>query len=250
MPRYLYLFISLILARSSLGKEARDPTQISLALDPRVIQNASFHNGHPTGNQTASLTSRDNFINFCISRHSFGAALMNGNQSHHNYSCNSIPMGMIVAPEQMPSCKFKHPHNLSKLKAHKTFHIIIEIKKMVTGHFVNPNESYFAAPQQLSRKNKQVIGHAHVVIQEIRNLKCTSVPDPRKFAFFKGIDGPVSQDGTSSVEVPGGLPPGTYRLASMLTAANHQPVLAGIAQRGIFDDDELSKNKVCCCQPA
>ncbi|PLW19864.1 hypothetical protein PCANC_09243 [Puccinia coronata f. sp. avenae] len=237
MARYLYLCIALIFARCVLGSAvARNTTKRSLQLDPRALQNASFHNGHPTGNESASLTSHNNFVNFCISRHSMGATLMNGNQSPHNYSCNSIPMGMIVAPDQMPSCKFRHPHNLSKLKASETFKIILEIKKMVTGRFVNANESYFFAPQQLSKRTKEVIGHAHVVIQAIPDLKSTSPLDPREFVFFKGIDNPVSEDGTSTVEVPGGLPVGAYRLASILTAANHQPVLAGVARRGTFDD--------------
>ncbi|OAV96672.1 hypothetical protein, variant [Puccinia triticina 1-1 BBBD Race 1] len=233
----LLLCLFALLAQTGLGQTvARNSTHRPHKLNPRVIQNASFSNGHPTGNQSASLTSRNNFINFCISRHALGAQLMNGTQSTHNYSCNSIPMGMIVAPDQMPSCKFKHPHNLSKLKANKSFDIVLEIKKMVTGHFVNPNTSYYAAPQQLSNKTKEVIGHAHVVIQRIPSLKSTSVPDPRKFVFFKGIDSHVSKNGTSTVEVTNGLPVGTYRLGSILTAANHQPVLAGVAQRGLFDD--------------
>ncbi|KAH9445615.1 hypothetical protein MJO28_012548 [Puccinia striiformis f. sp. tritici] len=233
----LYLIITAFLVEGSLGKALPpNSTQRALKLNPRVLQNASFTNGNPIGNQSASLTSHDNFINFCISRHALGAKLMNGAQSTDNYSCNSIPMGMIVAPEHMPSCKFKHPHNLSKLKANKEFKIILKIKKMVTGNFVNPNNSYFAAPQQLSTKTKEVIGHAHVVIQSIPSLNSTAVLDPRKFVFFKGIDNHVAKDGTSTVEVTGGLPVGAYRLGSMLTAANHQPVLAGIAQRGLFDD--------------
>jgi hypothetical protein len=127
MARYLYLCIALIFARCVLGSAvARNTTKRSLKLDPRALQNASFHNGHPTGNESASLTSHNNFVsiiwgaedlscrctarltlsnkptpspliqvNFCISRHSMGATLMNGNQSPHNYSCNSIPMGMV-----------------------------------------------------------------------------------------------------------------------------------------------------------
>ncbi|EFP83190.1 hypothetical protein PGT21_007394 [Puccinia graminis f. sp. tritici] len=237
MRLYLHLFLAAILAQSCLGETVtRNQTHRLLHLDSRAIQNASFHTGNPTGNQSASLTSHNNFINFCISKHALGARLMNGTQSRNNYSCNSIPMGMIVAPEQMPSCKFKHPHNLSKLKANKQFNIILEIKKMVTGNFVNPNASYFAAPQRLSSETKEIIGHAHVVIQSIPSLKSTAVLDPRKFVFFKGIDNPVSKDGTSTVVVTRGLPAGTYRLGSILTAANHQPVLAGVAQRGLFDD--------------
>ncbi|KAJ3009572.1 hypothetical protein NUW54_g2739 [Trametes sanguinea] len=55
------------------------------------------------------------------------------------------------------------------------------------------------------------------------------------FAFFKGLNDPA-KNGILSVEVAGGLPKGTYRLASINTAANHQPALVAIAQHGALDD--------------
>ena len=39
-----------------------------------------------------------------------------------------------------------------------------------------------------------------------------------------------------TADVTNGLNPGTYRLCSINTAANHQPVLVPVAQHGSMDD--------------
>jgi hypothetical protein len=129
--------------------------------------------------------------------------------------------------------------------------LIISLKVLITTRtFSELLLSYFSAPQQLSKRTKEVIGHAHVVIQAIPDLKSTSPLDPREFVFFKGtsaqrivcyrmipnadgiyclfntprydhflgIDNPVSEDGTSTVEVPGGLPVGAYRYVALNSA--------------------------------
>ncbi|KAG0149808.1 hypothetical protein CROQUDRAFT_131010 [Cronartium quercuum f. sp. fusiforme G11] len=210
--------------------------QNSTTLHRLARQSGSAQNGSPTGNLSASLTSPNNFINFCISKEALGARLMNGSQAKDNYTCNGIPMGMIPAPNRMPTCKFKHPVNFSKLKANTTFDVILTIHNMITGVFTNPENTYLSAPQHLDPNTKKVIGHAHIVIQNISAINTTKTLNPHTFSFFKGINSPVGNDHTSTVEVTGGLPAGAYRLSSMLSAANHQPVLSGIAQRGSFDD--------------
>ncbi|EGG09545.1 uncharacterized protein MELLADRAFT_95948 [Melampsora larici-populina 98AG31] len=233
-----FIQVALTASNSSRNSTVCKPksSQNSTTLHRSARQSASAQDGSPTGNMTGSLTSSNNFINFCVSKEALGAKLMNGSQSAHNYSCNGIPMGMIPAPDQFPSCKFVHPINFSNLKANTTFNIILKIKNMVTGKFTNPTNTYFSAPQQISPKSKQVIGHAHVVIQKISTLNSTKTVNPTKFSFFKGIDTSVGKDNTSFVEVTNGLPVGSYRLSSMLSAANHQPILSGVAQRGTFDD--------------
>ncbi|EEB91762.1 hypothetical protein MPER_09828, partial [Moniliophthora perniciosa FA553] len=45
-----------------------------------------------------------------------------------------------------------------------------------------------------------------------------------------------AKDGVLSAEVTKGLPEGFYRLASINTAANHQPVVVPVAQHGTLDD--------------
>lgn len=46
----------------------------------------------------------------------------------------------------------------------------------------------------------------------------------------------VAQNGVLTADVTAGLPAGTYRLASINTAANHQPALVAVAQHGALDD--------------
>jgi hypothetical protein len=55
------------------------------------------------------------------------------------------------------------------------------------------------------------------------------------FAFFKGLNG-KAENGILTADVTKGLPAGFYRLGSINTAANHQPVIVPIAQHGGLDD--------------
>jgi uncharacterized protein YodC (DUF2158 family) len=81
-----------------------------------------------------------------------------------------------------------------------------------------------------------VIDHNHFVIQAIDSLMSTKVLDPKVFLFFQGVNTPACPDSTLSIQVKGGLPSGTYRLASINTAENHQPCLVAVAQHGSLDD--------------
>lgn len=105
---------------------------------------------------------------------------------------------------------------------------------MQTGAFTDANTAYFAAPQQLNG-NGQIIGHNHVVIEEIGSLDSTQPTDPTVFAFFKGLNG-VAKNGQLTADVTSGLPAGVYRLSSITTAANHQGAIVPVAQRGSVDD--------------
>ncbi|TCD60821.1 hypothetical protein EIP91_009490 [Steccherinum ochraceum] len=113
------------------------------------------------------------------------------------------------------------------------------ISHLETGFFVNANENYFSAPQQVNSAG-DVQGHSHVVIEQISSLTQTTATDPTKFAFFKGLND-KAQNGVLSADVTSGLPAGVYRLSSINTAANHQPVLGPIAQHGSFDDQIYSR---------
>lgn len=65
-PRHRFLFIImhsiLIFFISSLLVLGQEESQISQSLDPSARQLASASSGEPTGNQTASLTSTNNFV--------------------------------------------------------------------------------------------------------------------------------------------------------------------------------------------
>ena len=151
--------------------------------------------------------------------------------SHYNFRA---PMGAIASTNNMPSAKFQSPKNLDTLKANETFTIKLAVKNLATGNFVNADSNYFSAPQQVDGSGN-IIGHSHAVIQNINSLSDTTVPDPTDFAFFKGLND-SAVNGILSVNVTGGLGVGTYRMATINSAANHQPALVAVAQHGSLDD--------------
>ncbi|KAL0954676.1 hypothetical protein HGRIS_003625 [Hohenbuehelia grisea] len=207
--------------------------QTSRTLDPRVIAQGFANNGQdqPTAGQVASLTSTNNFINFCLTAPNL--PITNGRQVQTG-SCNPAPIGMIPAVQRMPSSKFTFPRNLATLRANSAFTISMAVRNLETGNFVNAQQNYFSAPQQLNNQGT-IRGHSHVVIERITSLEQTTPTDPRVFEFFKGLNGRAN-NGVLTADVPRGLPVGTYRLASINSAANHQPVIVPIAQHGSLDD--------------
>ncbi|PSS30873.1 hypothetical protein PHLCEN_2v2600 [Hermanssonia centrifuga] len=207
--------------------------QSALTLDPSVLATGFSNNGQdvPAAGQVASLTSSNNFINFCATVPNL--PITNGLQVKTG-SCNPAPMGIIAATTNMPSSKFVFPANMGTVKANTAFTIQMAINNLETGNFVNANENYFAAPQQVNSAGN-VAGHSHVVIEAIDAIDSTTTTDPTKFAFFKGLND-AAQGGILSADVSDGLPAGVYRLASINTAANHQPVLVAVAQHGSLDD--------------
>jgi hypothetical protein len=209
-----------------------DP-QSSLTLDPGVVSTGFENNGQdvPTAGQVASLTSSNNFINFCLTVSNL--PLTNGKQITTG-SCNTAPMGVIAASSNMPSSKFTNPKNGDTIPANAAFTISMAVRNFQPGFFVNAQENYFSAPQQVNAQG-QIIGHSHVVVEQITALDQITPTDPTKFAFFKGLNAPA-QNGVLTADVTNGLPAGTYKLSSINTAANHQPCLVGIAQHGSLDD--------------
>jgi hypothetical protein len=143
-------------------------------------------------------------------------------------------MGAIPSTANMPSAKFVNPTNLQNIAENTAFTVQMAISKLTTGNFVNADENYFSAPQQLDG-NGQIKGHSHVVIEQVSDLRQATPTNPNVFAFFKGLNAAAS-GGILTANVTSGLPAGTYRLASINTSANHAPVLVPIAQHGTLDD--------------
>ena len=143
-------------------------------------------------------------------------------------------MGIIPSSDNMPSAKFIFPKNFGTIKANQTFTIEMAINNMQTGFFVNADQNYFAAPQQVNGQG-QIQGHSHVVIEELSSLGQTTPTNPKNFVFFKGLNS-AAANGILSASVSNGLGVGSYKLSSINTAANHQPVLVPIAQHGSLDD--------------
>ncbi|KAG6814418.1 hypothetical protein H0H92_007421 [Tricholoma furcatifolium] len=217
---------------AAASANSTDP-QTSLTLDPAVIASGFDNNGQdvPTAGQVASLTSTNNFINFCLTVPDL--PLTNGQQITTG-SCNPAPMGTIPSVDNMPSAKFTFPQNGGTIQAEQSFNISMAINNLATGNFVNANENYFAAPQQLDSTGT-IIGHSHVVVEQLSAIDQTTPTNPLNFAFFKGLND-AAVDGVLTATVTSGLPAGAYRLCSINTCANHQPALVAIAQHGSLDD--------------
>ncbi|KAF8739766.1 hypothetical protein RHS02_04869, partial [Rhizoctonia solani] len=218
-------------AANASATGSADP-QTSLDLDPRAVMSALANDGQdkPDPGQVASLTSRNNFINFCITQN---VPLTDGQQIKGG-SCNGVPMGRILAVDKMPSSKFVFPKNGQTIKANTAFTIRMAIKNLSTGNFVNPTTNYYSAPAQTTADGT-LIGHSHVVIEKLTSKTQSTPTDPRKFAFFKGLN-QAAVGGILTADVTAGLPAGEYRIASINSAANHQPALSAVAQRGSNDD--------------
>jgi len=210
-----------------------DP-QESLTLDPRVNQPSNVLTGQENGGdpgQVASLTSKNNFINFCLTQ---DVPLTDGQQIPTG-SCSPTPMGRIAAKDKQPSCKFVFPPNLDQsLTANQPFTLKMAINNVETGFFANPNTKYYSAPQTVNGDGI-IIGHSHVVIQLLAALDTIVPLDPNIFAFFKGLN-EQAINGILSADVPTGLAAGAYRICSINSSTNHQPVLVNIAQHGSLDD--------------
>jgi hypothetical protein len=209
--------------------------QTSLTLDPAVISPGLAQDGqgnNPDPGQVRSLTSTNNFINFCLTQN---APLTDGQQKVEG-SCNPTPMGRIISLDVSPSAKFVFPKNTeSTIQPDQAFTIQLKVKSMQLGNFVNAQSNYYAAPQQLNGQNI-VIGHTHVVIEFMPSADVTEPLDPLDFEFFKGVNGAADNNGVVTVAVDKGVKAGFHRLCTINTAANHQPVIVSNAQHGSLDD--------------
>lgn len=144
-------------------------------------------------------------------------------------------MGDIPAKSAMVSSTILNPQTGVAIPSDTTFNITVQMANIVAGQFTNADATYYAAPQQLT--NGIVSGHTHVTVQDLgSSLNPTNALDATQFAFFKGINDAGNGEGLLSAEVVGGLPAGNYRVCTLASAANHQPVLMPVAQRGTADD--------------
>ncbi|RMD40549.1 hypothetical protein DV735_g4562, partial [Chaetothyriales sp. CBS 134920] len=173
--------------------------------------------------QSPSATDVANFINFCA-----GRQLTNGIQVQGG-SCNGIPMGNIPSTGNMISTVITFPTGAAdeEIGANEAFTIRVQTSNLEAGVFTNPDTTYYSAPQDLQGGN--VVGHTHVTVQDTGGSLPTSPLDPGTFAFFKGINTPVDNNGELTADVTEGLPAGFYRICTMTSAANHQPVLMPVS---------------------
>jgi len=223
------LWLALLISSSLLDvavAQWRNP----LLLLTRNVQTASQSAGSPdpAKGQSDSKTDRANFINFCT-----GKTLTNGRQVQEG-SCNGIVMGDIPAKANMVSTIIINPKSGEDLEPSTDFTIDIKVDNLVAGSFTKPDQTYYSAPQAL--QNGIIVGHTHVTVQSLGDLSTDSPPSASKFVFFKGVNDRGDGNGGLSASVIGGLPAGVYRLCTMTSASNHQPVIMPVAQRGAQDD--------------
>jgi len=128
------------------------------------------------------------------------------------------------------------PKPAEDLAANQDFTISVQTSGLSAGFFTNAQATYYSAPQDINGAG-QIIGHTHVTVQDMGgSLEPTQALDAKTFVFFKGINDNGNGQGLLSATVTGGLPAGNYRVCSMSSSANHQPVLMPVAQRGAQDD--------------
>jgi len=208
--------------------------QTQLSVDPGQVATGSQQDGQGADvadNQVRSLTSFNNFANFCLTQN---VPITDGLQIKGGSCCPTI-MGVIASTNNMPRCKFEFPANGETIKANEPFTLRMKIDKLTTGNFVNPNSNYYGAPQTTGNDGN-IIGHSHVTIQKMDDVTSPLPLDPSIFAFFKGFNA-LAKGGVLTADVPApGLPKGFYRMCSINTSANHQPTLVAVAQHGSLDD--------------
>ncbi|KAJ7456468.1 hypothetical protein FB451DRAFT_1143079 [Mycena latifolia] len=216
------------------GAAAGGDLQSSLTLDSSVVCQGFSDDGQnpPVAGQTASSTSTNNYINFCALTLP-GTPLTNGLQVTGG-SCNPTPIGLIPSVDKMPSVKFNFPKNGDSINANVEFNTTLNVQNFHTGVFTNAQKTYFAAPQTLDAQGL-IIGHAHIVMETLQSLDQITPLDPTKFFFFKGIDA-AAVNGVLTVDVAKGVPAGAYRMCTINSSSNHQPVIVPVAQHGSLDD--------------
>jgi hypothetical protein len=144
-------------------------------------------------------------------------------------------MGDIPAKTAMVSSVITFPTTGGTVQSDTTFNISVQTANLEAGSFTNADATYYAAPQFLS--GGKIVGHTHVTVQDLgSSLNPTKALDATQFAFFKGINDAGNGQGLLQAVVTGGLPAGNYRVCTMASASNHQPVLMPVAQRGTPDD--------------
>lgn len=146
-------------------------------------------------------------------------------------SCSKTVQGEIPDSDHMVSTLIVEPENGARIPPNKPFRVAAASTNLITGFFTDPKTQYYVRPQEL--QDGKIKGHNHVTIQKIEDGK--RIPDPKLFAFFKGLD-QKAQGGLLTVDVANGLAAGNYRICTMVASFSHQPVLMPVAQRGAQDD--------------
>jgi len=235
--QFKYAFTTLALAApafaQALSQQQIKDAQTSLTIPPQSICTGCAFNGQeiPVAGQVASLTSTNNYANFCLQ---FNTPNQNGEQLF-NGSCSQTPLGQIMAKNKMVSQRVVNPPNNAKIVEGTDIDFQVAVRNLITGHFTFAAATYYSAPAQIDPSTGFLIGHTHISVEAIASLNDATPTDPQTFAFFKGYDNPAV-NGVVSVTAVGGLKAGFYRACTLGSSANHTPIISPVAQRGSQDD--------------
>lgn len=143
-------------------------------------------------------------------------------------------MGKIPPAKNMISAIITNPLPDDRLAANTTFEVLIQTRNLHSGVQTNPAVSYFTAPQDID-EDGYVLGHCHVVIEELGSLRTLIAPDTLEVCLFPGHQRcgrrRAASDGSHWRAADGPL----SRLHHV-AAGNHQPVVTPLAQRGGQND--------------
>lgn len=141
-------------------------------------------------------------------------------------------MGDIPSTDKMVSTIITNPVPGDDLDEDTDFTVDCQIDNLAAGSFTNPDNTYYSAPQAVDNSGT-IVGHTHITIQSIGDLGTDTPPDASEFVFFKGVNDAGDGNGGLSADVAGGLPAGTYRVCTMTSSSNHQPVIMPVSPRSI-----------------
>ncbi|OJD13150.1 hypothetical protein AJ78_06373 [Emergomyces pasteurianus Ep9510] len=208
-----------------------------LSLNPAVLQKGSQLDGKKEAlnkdEVTPSKTSSNNFINYCD-----GRILTNGTKIKEG-SCNSIPMGEIPSTKHMVSTLIMAPVTGDVFKVNQSIVFKVAVRNIEMGFYTNSNATYLSAPQSLNSEGL-VQGHTHLTVQ-FMGPSATGIQalDASSPIWFKSVNSAHPENKTEgfTATLDGGLgKPGFYRVCTLTAAANHQPVIMPIPNRGAQDD--------------
>lgn len=139
-----------------------------------------------------------------------------------------LVMGDLPAEDNMVSTIITFPSPGQDIEPNETFDITLQVDNLVAGFFTNPNTAYYTAPQILV--NGIIQGHVHVVVQSMNGDINAKTPfKATEFDFFKGVNNRGDGNGGLRATVPGGLKSGVFRVCTMASATNHQPVIMPVS---------------------
>ncbi|KAF8647745.1 hypothetical protein AX16_006580 [Volvariella volvacea WC 439] len=185
-------------------------------------------NNVPNPGQVASLSSLNNFINYCAVVQDY--PLIGEAANADDGLCTPAPMGIIPSPDKMPAVRISSPRNNATIPANQPIGVEMAYRNFYYWHTVPPKKAFSAPQYTRFYSDEAFAGHPHLVVEELTSFNQDTPTDPQKATLFMEF-----YSGTIAL-IDGGLPPGLYRLTVSVVAANHQPVVLPLVRHGGIGD--------------